>query len=277
MRNQKKYHVNIDSDIRKKVYLAAVVISVILTLSAGVAYLEFSRMSRYVSTFIAKNVECINSSNELIELCEGINQDILKNDDSILRRVGDSEEMDVQFQSYVDLISSNITVDSENHYVDSVRYAYAAYMQVVNGVEDMTFEDYSEKVSWYKERVETVYLKLKDYLQTLSSLSQDILSSNYDELSDRYYRSIMPAVLSIGASIVMVILFVYFLNIFVLTPILRIYGGLKDYREFNRSYNVSFDKGGDQVQELNEMVREIVEENKSLSSRNIFEKDGDEL
>jgi len=270
------FRLNLANSIREKVYLAAVVISVLLLLSAGVAYLEFSRMSDYVSTFIAKNVECINSSNELIELCEGFNQDILKNDDTILKRVNDANMIDEQFRNYVSLISSNITVDSENHYVDSVKYAYAAYMQVVGGVEDMWFEEYSDKVSWYKESVEIIYLKLKGYLQTLSSLSQDILSSNYDELSDRYYRSIMPAVLAISASILIVLLFVYFLNIFVLSPLMKIHAGLKDYKDFNRTYNVSFEKGGDQIQEINEMVQEIVEENKRLNSRNSF-KNTDEL
>jgi len=275
-----KLRLNLDKSIQEKVHLAAIIISVLLLLSAGVAYLEFSRMSDYVSTFIAKNVECINSSNDLIELCEGFNQDILKNDDTILKRVNDANMIDAQFQNYISLISTNITVDSENHYVDSVRYAYAAYMQVVNRVEDMWFEDYSDKVSWYKESVETIYLKLEGYLQTLSSLSQNILSSNYDELSDRYYRSIMPAVLAIGASIVIVLLFIYFLNIFVLSPLMKIHAGLKDYKEFNRVYNVSFDSGGDQIQEINEMVQEIVEENKRLNSRHSFkyiDKDTDEL
>lgn len=273
-----KIRLNLDKSIQEKVHLAAIIISVLLLLSAGVAYLEFSRMSDYVSTFIAKNVECINSSNDLIELCEGFNQDILKNDDTILKRVNDASMIDTQFKNYISLISTNITVDSENHYVDSVRYAYAAYMQVVNGVEDMWFEDYSDKVSWYKESVEIIYLKLKGYLQTLSSLSQNILSSNYDELSDRYYRSIMPAVLAIGASIVIVLLFVYFLNIFVLSPLMKIHAGLKDYKDFNRVYNVSFDTGGDQIQEINEMVQEIIEENKHLSSRRTFtDKNTDEL
>lgn len=250
--------------IRTKVYLAAVVIAVVLFLSAGVAYIEFSRMSEYVSAFIAKNVECINSSNELVELCEKFNQTILKEDDI---PVGDSQ-MDSTVHKYIELIITNSTIDSENHYADSLRYAYAAYMQVVCGDEDLFFFDtYADKVTWYKENVEVVYGKLKGYLSTLSSLSQNVLSSNYDELSDRYYRSIMPAVLAIGASVVLIFLFVYFLTIYILGPVVKMHRGLKDYKDFNRPYKVTFDKGGDQIQELNDLIRDLSEDNNSLRNK----------
>jgi len=252
-----------EKGIRTKVHLAAVVIAVVLFLSAGVAYVEFSRMSDYVSVFIAKNVECINSSNEIIQLCEHFNQNILSEDEMA---VGDPV-MDSTVQNYIELIITNSTIDSENHYADSLRYAYAAYMQVVCGNEDLFFDSYPEKVSWYKDNVEVVYLKLKSYLSTLSTLSQNVLSSNYDELSDRYYRSIMPAVLAIGASTVLIFLFVYFLNIYILGPVIKMHKGLKDYKQFNRPYKVSFDKGGDQIQELNDLIRDLTEDNNSLRNK----------
>ncbi len=252
-----------DNGIRTKVHKAAVVVALVLFLSAGVAYVEFSRMSDYVSTFIAKNVECINSSNELIELCERFNQRILKEDEIA---VGDPV-MDSTVQNYIELIITNSTIDSENHYADSLRYAYAAYMQVVCGEEDMYFESYSEKISWYKEKVEVVYLKLKTYLSTLSSLSQNVLSSNYDELSDRYYRSIMPAVLAIVASIVLIFLFIYFLNIYILKPLIKMHRGLRQYKDCGMPYKVSFDRGEDQIQELNEMLKDLTGENASLRKK----------
>lgn len=256
-------NVIVEKGIKTKVHLAAIVIAIVLFLSAGVAYIEFSRMSDYVSVFIAKNVECINSANELVELCEHYNQNILSEDEIA---VGDPV-MDATVQKYIELIITNSTIDSENHYADSLRYAYAAYMQVVCGNEDLFFDSYPDKVSWYKDKVEEVYIKLKGYLSTLSSLSQNVLSSNYDELSDRYYRSIMPAVLAIGASTVLIFLFVYFLNIYILGPIIKMHRGLKDYKEFSRPYKVSFDKGGDQIQELNDLITELAAENNTLKNR----------
>lgn len=253
----------IEKSIKAKVHLAAVVIAVVLFLSAGVAYVEFSRMSEYVSIFIAKNVECINSSSELIELCEHFNQNILSEDEIA---TGDPV-MDSTVQRYIELIVTNSTIDSENHYADSLRYAYAAYMQVVCGSEDISFDSYSDKVSWYKNKVEVVYLKLKGYLTTLTTLSQNVLSSNYDELSDRYYRSIMPAVLAIVASTVLIFLFAYFLNVYILGPIVKMHRGLKDFKEWNSPYKVTFDQGGDQVQELNELIKDLTEDNTSLRKK----------
>jgi hypothetical protein len=40
--------------------------------------------------------------------------------------------------------------------------------------------------------------------------------------------------------------------------------GLKDYKENNKTYNVTFDHGGDQIQEMNSLITDILEENKFL-------------
>lgn len=241
----------------RKVQLATLILSSILLLSAAIAYIEFSRMSEYVSTFIAKNVECINSSKELVDICESYNKRLLDNE---FLEESTIAPIDSQVTNFVNLVSSNTTVDAENRYVDSIRYAYVAYMQVVNSSENMWFEDYSDRLDWYRNDVEKVYLKLKGYLLTLSSLSQNVLSSNYTQLSETYYRSITPSVLATAASVATIILFVYFLTIFLLNPVARIHKGLKDYRDFGRSYKVNIENGSEELMEINEMVKDMIDD-----------------
>jgi hypothetical protein len=67
--------------------------------------------------------------------------------------------------------------------------------------------------------------------------------------------------------LILVILFNYFINIFFITPVIRINKGLRSYREYNKGYDVKFDNGRDQMQELNENIKEIIEENRSLKKK----------
>ena len=70
-----------------------------------------------------------------------------------------------------------------------------------------------------------------------------------------------------AASIILIILFIYFLNHYIILPMQRMYKGLSDYRRYGKSYRVDFDYGGDQIQAMNEEIKEIVDENRTIKKR----------
>lgn len=247
--------------------LGFIVIALMLFLSGIVAFFEFGRMSDYVSTFITKNISSINSTRMLLDLCDEYNSNLFQELSSDKKSEMPNLSLDERFISYFNSMEKQYTVEAEKNLSDSVRYAYAAYMQVTHEMESMGFEGYAVRRDWYFDRLQVVYEKLRGYLQQLSLVSQTALRDNYDDLKDSYYRSIMPGVVAICAGIVLVFLFNYFLNIFILNPLIKMNKGLKNYKDFNKSYNVSFDYGADQVQELNGMLSDIVEENKSLKKK----------
>ena len=77
----------------------------------------------------------------------------------------------------------------------------------------------------------------------------------------------MPCVVSVGVGIVLVILFVYFINFYFITPILRISKGINNYVMNKKSYNVTLDNM-DELQELNQNVADLVDINKKLEKQN---------
>ena len=79
----------------------------------------------------------------------------------------------------------------------------------------------------------------------------------------------MPGVIASAASIVLIILFVYFLSHYIVRPMLRMSRGLSDYRCSGKTYSVTFDYGGDQIQAMNEDIKEIIDENKSFKKRGV--------
>jgi methyl-accepting chemotaxis protein len=129
-------------------------------------------------------------------------------------------------------------------------------------------EDINTRKEWYKNELEPVYNKLRKYKKELGILTQSALSQNTNELQEGYYRSIMPGIIAVSAGIVLVLLFNYFINLYFISPILLISKGIKNYKEFRKSYNVQFDND-DEIQDINCEVRSIIDENKKLKSNTL--------
>lgn len=255
--------------IRSKILLASAVIVMMLVLSAVMAFFEFGRMSRYLSNLISSSIMTVDLTRNLMNTCDRYHSDLFRQigEDGLLAQ----PEMipTEEFESNIERLYSVMSSKEERQMTDSVRYAYSAYMQVSHEIESIWLSPQEVRTDWYFNRLQIVYEKFRNYLQRLSDSSQTILTDNYDSLQDSYYRSIMPGVVANAASIILIILFVYLLNLYIIKPIVRMSRGVRDYREFGKSYNVTFDYGGDQLQSLNEEIREIVDENKSMKKTRV--------
>ncbi|MDD2294196.1 MAG: methyl-accepting chemotaxis protein, partial [Bacteroidales bacterium] len=145
-------------------------------------------------------------------------------------------------------------------------YAYTAYMQIVREAEDVWLNDDDVRKDWYFNRLQPVYWRLRDYIRELTKVSQDALIANSQSLQTGFYRSIMPALVSVILGIILVLLFNYFMNYYLINPILKITKGIKDYRQFDKSYDVDLDTD-DELADLNHSVKDVVDLNQSLKRR----------
>ena len=103
-------------------------------------------------------------------------------------------------------------------------------------------------------------------MQKLTHTSQEALAENSLTMTESFYRSIMPGVVTVVMGIILVFLFNYFINFYFVNPLLRISEGIADYIQRKRSYNVTVDND-DELKVLNENVKELVESNKKLSKK----------
>ena len=260
--------------IRSKIYVASLVIVLMLLLSGVMAFFEFGRMSRYISNLISSSIMTVDLTRNLLNLTRNLLNTCDRYHSDLFRQIGDDgllaqpETIPTdEFESSIDRLYTVMRSAEERQMTDSVRYAYSAYMQVSREIESVWLRPQEERTDWYFNRLQVVYEKFRNYLQRLSDSSQTILTDNYNSLQDSYYRSIMPGVVANAASIILIILFVYLLGLYVIKPVVKMSRGLRDYRQSGKSYNVTFDYGGDQIQSMNEEIKEIIDENKSLKNR----------
>jgi len=249
--------------LRKKISLGFVVIGAILFLSSIIAIFEFNRIRHSVTDLMKDNINSINTSRMLLELTDEYNFMLLSSviTDSTLN----SAEVvyDDRFEKYIGNIKRQFTSETEIATADSLSVAYKRYLAEISLASNIMTLSVSERKEWYNNKLMPVYKNLRNYKRQLGLLTQGALAKNTAGLQEGFYRSIMPGIIAVAAGIILVLLFNYFINLYFISPILLISRGLKSYKEFNKSYTVQFDND-DELQDLNEEVRSLIEEHKTL-------------
>lgn len=228
------------------------------------AIYEFVRMRNTVSHLVTDNIAAINTSRLLLEVTDEYNFSLLEslgdNTSSVIGAMVD----DNRFKDYLTDVKTKFTTEKERAYADSVLYAYTTYVIIMNEAPDIWRDDYNGRRNWYFNRLYPVYTKVREYLQQLTITSQQALAENSTSMTDSFYRSIMPGVVAVIAGIVLIILFNYFLNYYFVNPMLNITRGISEFLQRRKPYFVKIDSD-DEMSELNENVKELVETNKRLS------------
>lgn len=253
--------------IKKKIYLGFVVIGTVLLLSSVIAIYELISMRRSVSSLITDNIASINTSRMLLEVTDEYNFKLLRGMGADSVATIPDLEHDLRFGDYIDQLKGKFTTEAERQMADSVLYAYTAYIHIMNNAPYIWRDSYQGRRNWYFHTLYPVYMKLRNYIQQLTEISQLALAENSQNLSDGFYRSIMPGVVAVAIGVVLVFLFNYFINFYFISPVLAISKGINDYLQNRKSYTVKVNND-DELSELNENVKELVDTNKNFSKSN---------
>ena len=251
--------------LRAKIFLSLFSIAVVLLISSIISVMEFRRMSSYISDMVADNIESINAAQKLYDDANSYNL-------AILSVIGDETSSmlpgfdETSFSSRLDSLRSSAPNSIVAHLADSVQYAYAAYMLTSLELEDVLVSDFIDTRSWYFERLQPRYNRLRHDIDALSNSIYDELENNSVTFQGAFYRSIIPGMVAVAVGLLLVVMLMFFLESNYIKPVYRILGSLGNYRNFGRDYNYNFD-GDDQLNDLNTSVRELTEENKILRKR----------
>ncbi|MBQ7772954.1 MAG: MCP four helix bundle domain-containing protein [Bacteroidales bacterium] len=250
--------------IKRKISLGFVVIATILLVSSAISIYEFIKMRSTVSNLINDNISAINTTRLLLDVTDEYNFNLLEGIGDETRELLVLDADDDMFSSNLKGLRESFTTEQERMYADSVLFAYTAYVIVMKDAQEVWQSDYTGRRAWYFSKLHPVYMRLRWYLQKLTLTSQEALAENSMNMSDSFYRSIMPGVVTVLMGMVMVFLFNYFINFYFVNPLMRISRGVSDYLFRKKSYNVVVEND-DELKDLNENVRELVETNRKLS------------
>ena len=251
--------------IRTKLILSLSSIAAILLVSLSISVMEYSGMSDYVSDLIADDISSINVANRLADMSNTYNLQILEviGDETSLRVPSFDDEY---FKSHCDSLRSSVPSNQVKPLADSVMYSYSAYMLTSLELEDVLQSDFIDSRSWYFERLQPRYDRLRADLNSLSEAIYQDLAKNSATFEGGFYRSIIPGIVAVGVGLLLVVMLLSFLLAFYVNPLYRMLDGLDAYRSRDKKYNVKFD-GDDQLAQLNDGISELANENRQLRSR----------
>ena len=265
--------------IKRKVGAGFTVLAFILFFSSIVSLFEYTRMNRVLTEQIEENVNSMNIARDLIMLTEDYNLGVLDAMSEPDYEGGfvtggpanaTNAEFIKEFGKTMEDMRRTFTESTsfkEKNYADSVLLAYTAYMQVLRERQDLAGEDYQTRLDWYFNRLQPFYVKLRDYIQGLTNASQQALIGNSQKVDATFYRSITPAIASVVVGLLIVVLFNYFINFYLINPLIKISKGISGYRNYRKSYSVEIANKDDELAQLNQNVTDLIEDHKTAEHK----------
>ena len=256
---------NFRLSMRMKLTLSLSAIAVVLMLSSIISIIEYRRMSNYVSELIADNINSINVAQQLTNVVDEYNLDILTViGDETISTLPDFDQK--AFVAYCDSLKVSMTEKKLLPLADSVLYSYSAYMLTSLELNDVLLSDFIDSRTWYFDRLQPVFGRLREDIDDLSLAIYNDLEKNSVAFDNGFYRSIIPSAVAVSVGILLVLLLLFFILAYYVKPIDKMLDSLDNYRAFNRKYNYTFE-GDDELTDLNAGILELTEENSQMRRR----------
>ena len=251
--------------MRRKLLFSVGSLAALLLLSGVIAIMEYRRMSDYVSELIAANIKSITLSQKLADITEEYNHQMLsvvvQNDLSMMPDFN----MD-HFNAQADSLKNSFTSQNALPMVDTVATSFNEFIRTSMKFDEVFLADNVDTGEWFFGTLQPSYNKFRHDMSVLNEMIHAELMKNSAEFDDGFYRSIIPGVVSVGAGLLLIMLFFYFVMANYVNPIYKMSAGVDNYRLSNRKYGYEFE-GDDQLANINGGLTELIEENLELKKR----------
>ena len=252
--------------IRKKAVFSLGSLALIFVLSGAITFLEYRRISDYVSERISASINSITLSQQLSDITEEYNNKmlavVLRNDISIMP---DTDEYNV-FMAQSEALKNSIGSEDALPILNKVEVSFDRFISTAREFDQVFLADTVDTPEWFFGTLQPRYNKFRSEMNILNEAIYNDLLSNSADFDAGFYRSIIPGVVSVGAGLLLIMLLLFFTLVNYVRPIYRMADGINAYRSSGRRYNFVFD-GDDQLAEINSGVTEIIEENIELKTR----------
>ncbi len=251
--------------MRAKLVLSLCSIAAVLLLSSLISVMEYRSMSSYVSDMIADNINSINVTQKLADVTNSYNLEILAVIGEEHATSLPSFDADA-FLSRCDSLRASLASDALLPLADSVEYSYSAYMLTSLELQGVLLSDFIDSRTWYFERLQPRFNRLRHDIDALTSAVYRDLSVNSETFEGAFYRSIIPGMVAVGVGLLLVLLLLFFLLANYVRPLRRMLDGLQGYRSYGKQYTYEFE-GDDELGELNAGIGELARDNQQLRRR----------
>lgn len=226
--------------IRAKIMLGFLIPAVMLAAAGAFSIYELKAISSSVQSLLDDNYRSITAAKQMIEALEREDSGMLlllsgnwKQGRQTIRAA------DEKFRQALQTAENNITVKGEKKHVENIRTLYRRY----SGLWDRPIAGTENQgnLGWYFEDVHDAFRAVKAAVQDLMSANDKAMYETASDLKNRAHRAVMPLAVAILAALVFVLLFHFFINIYIVNPILSIIGSIERFVKYGDPVAVKVD------------------------------------
>lgn len=251
--------------MRMKAVLALGAIAVTLLVSSILSVMEYTRMSDYVSELIGENIRSINVAQRLASVSNEYNLEILTIIGDTTRTTLPPFDED-EFMRHCDDLRTSLATRNLSNLADSVEYSFSAYMLTSLELPSVLESDFIDTRTWYFDRLQPVYGRLRGDIERLSESTYQDLQKNSATFERGFYRSVIPGAVSVAVGLMLVLMLLFFILSYFVNPVYKMNEAFDEYRLLNKKYSYDFD-GDDELSDLNRNITELADENAQLRKR----------
>lgn len=222
--------------IRIKIMLGFLILALMLAVAGVVSIYELRTMGTSVQALLDDNYRSIAAAKEMTEALEREDSGML------LLLSGKWKEgretiktADYKFKKALETAANNLTIQGEKAYVEKIREAYEKYSRLWD--QPIVGTPRQGNLGWYFEDAHQSFKTVKKAVQDLMTINDNAMYETASNLKQRAHRAVMPGVIAILSALVFTILFNYFVNIYIVNPILSVIKSINNF--LNKGEQVS--------------------------------------
>jgi methyl-accepting chemotaxis protein len=208
---------------------------------AGIwSILELRSIGASVQDLLDDNYKSINAAKLMLEALEREDSGILL---LILGEALEGRTMiiaaDSSFEKNFQIAAKNLTIPGEQSYIDSIKAKYQTYKELWDGA--IADNQKQGNLSWYFQTVHGLFIETKTAVNNLMSANDKVMFQTASDLKNKANRAIMPGIVAILSALIFSALFSFFVNHYVINPIVRITKNIKGVVDRNLPFNVEIE------------------------------------
>jgi methyl-accepting chemotaxis protein len=238
-----------------KIVSGFLVLALMLLLAGAWSVFELRNIAGSVPKILEDHYKSIRAAKIMIEALE-------REDSAVLLRMtgqGDKgretgDEADRRFLEGFDVARNNVTMPGEGDLIEKIRKEYETYKAL--WIMPIAGTGHEGDLRWYLESAFPAFLQVKSSVQQLSDMNDKGMYDAALSLGNKAHRSTMPGVVAMIAAMVLSLIFSYFVNVFMVSPIIRITQGIRSFLETGAPFQVRI-ATSDEIGELASSVADL--------------------
>lgn len=234
--------------IRTKILLGFLMLAVMLAVAGAYSIYELTSISTSVQKLLDDNYKSINAAKQMMEALE-------REDSGILLllsgkwKEGRTTIFDAHrnFEKAFDIASHNVTIPGEKDLVDKINAQYQTYRSSWD--RPIVGTEYESNPNWYFEKAHRDFTEVKTTVEKLMALNDSAMYQTASTLKNRAHRAVMPGIVAILTALVFTVIFNFFVNLYVVNPILSIIKAIKNFLQSGEPIKLRIDTS-DELHEL---------------------------